>query len=108
MIADGPPASFDAGIALVFRRERGQVLATLIRILGDFDLAEDALQEATVAALERWPEDGMPDKPGAWLLTAARRKAVDRVRREAKRDGKHRAAHDLDEQAASAGGETLT
>jgi RNA polymerase sigma-70 factor, ECF subfamily len=79
----------------VFRRESGQVQATLIRVLGDFDLAEEAFQEAVVAALERWPVDGMPDRPGAWLLTTARRKAVDRWRREAKRDDKHRAAHAL-------------
>jgi RNA polymerase sigma-70 factor, ECF subfamily len=76
----------------LFRQESGKVLATLIRVLGDFDLAEDALQEATVAALERWPRDGLPDRPGAWLLTTARRKAVDRIRREAKRDSKHQAA----------------
>jgi RNA polymerase sigma-70 factor, ECF subfamily len=79
----------------VFRRESGQVQATLIRVLGDFDLAEEAFQEAVVAALERWPVDGMPDRPGAWLLTTARRKAVDRWRREAKRDDKHRAAQAL-------------
>jgi RNA polymerase sigma-70 factor (ECF subfamily) len=100
VIAATRPHDLDADIALAFRRERGQVLATLIRILGDFDLAEDALQEATVAALVRWPHDGMPDRPGAWLLTAARRKAVDRVRREAKRDDKQRAAHGLTENAS--------
>ena len=82
-------------LGTLFRRESGQVLATLIRELGDFDLAEDALQEATVTALERWPHDGIPDRPGAWLLTAAWRKAIDRVRREAKRDSKHRAAEAL-------------
>src|SRR4051812_10768591 len=82
-------------LGLVFRRESGQVLATLIRVLGDFDLAEDALQEALVSAIERWPVDGTPDRPGAWLLTAAKRKAIDRVRREAKRQGKHEAAHAL-------------
>ncbi len=76
----------------VLRAEHGLVLATLIRDVGDFDLAEDALQDACVAALERWPRDGTPDRPGAWLLTAARRKAVDRTRREAKRGEKHAAA----------------
>jgi RNA polymerase sigma-70 factor (ECF subfamily) len=76
----------------IFRRESGPVVATLIRVLGDFDLAEDAFQEALVAALERWPVHGVPDRPGAWLLTTARRKAVDRVRRETKRDDKQRAA----------------
>ena len=71
------------------------MLASLIRTLGDFDAAEDALQEAVVVALERWPFDGVPDRPGAWLLTTARRKAIDRIRREAKRDDKHVAAYDL-------------
>jgi RNA polymerase sigma-70 factor (ECF subfamily) len=79
----------------LFRRESGQVLASLIRTLGDFDAAEDALQEAVVVALERWPADGIPDRPGAWLLTTARRKAIDRIRREAKRDDKQSAAQEL-------------
>ena len=79
----------------VFRRESGQVLASLIGSLGDFDLAEDALQEACVTALERWPRDGLPDRPGAWLLTAARRKAIDRARREARRPDKQEAAQRL-------------
>jgi RNA polymerase sigma-70 factor, ECF subfamily len=68
------------------------VLATLIRLLGDFDLAEEALQDATITALERWPVEGQPSRPGAWLLTVARRKAIDRIRREAKRDDKQRTA----------------
>jgi len=76
----------------LFRQESGQVLASLIRTLGDFDAAEDALQEATVVALERWPRDGVPDRPGAWLLTTARRKALDRIRREGKRDEKQASA----------------
>src|SRR4051794_4792142 len=79
----------------LFREESGQVLASLIRTLRDFDAAEDALQEAIVAALERWPVEGVPDRPGAWLLTTARNKAVDRARREAKRDSKHTAALQL-------------
>jgi RNA polymerase sigma-70 factor (ECF subfamily) len=64
----------------IFRAERGPVLATLIRVLGDFQLAEDALQDALTAALETWPASGVPDQPGGWLTTTARRKAVDRVR----------------------------
>jgi RNA polymerase sigma-70 factor (ECF subfamily) len=78
----------------LFRAESGQVLASLIRTLGDFDAAEDALQEAVVVALERWPVDGVPDRPGAWLLTTARRKAIDRLRREAKRGDKQAAAQE--------------
>ena len=64
----------------IFRAESGSVLATLIRLLGDFQLAEDALQDALAAALETWSEDGIPVSPAAWLTTTARRKAVDRVR----------------------------
>ena len=65
----------------VFRREAGRVLATLIRQLGDFDLAEDAFQDAIARALERWPIEGIPDKPAAWLTTVARRRSIDLVRR---------------------------
>lgn len=68
-------------IEQAFLRERGQVLATLIGRLGDIDLAEEALQDALVAALTHWPRDGVPNNVGAWLTTAARRKAIDRIRR---------------------------
>jgi RNA polymerase sigma-70 factor (ECF subfamily) len=81
-----------ADLEHLFRRESGQVLASLIRSLGDFDEAEEALQEATVVALERWPHDGIPERPGAWLLTTARRKAIDRFRREGQRDEKQSSA----------------
>ena len=64
----------------IFRAESGAVLATLIRVLGDFQLAEDALQDALTAALETWPTDGLPASPAAWLTTTARRKALDRLR----------------------------
>ena len=94
--AEAPPPALDRAVGETFRevfRERsGQVLATLIRVLGDFDLAEDALQEAFVTALQRWPVEGVPREPGAWLLTVARRKAIDRLRREARRDETQRAA----------------
>jgi RNA polymerase sigma-70 factor, ECF subfamily len=66
----------------VFRRESGQVLASLIRTTGDFELAEDALQEACARAAASWPRDGLPQRPGAWLTTVARRCAVDLVRRQ--------------------------
>jgi RNA polymerase sigma-70 factor (ECF subfamily) len=66
----------------VFRDEWGRVLATLIGFLGDFDLAEEATQEAFAIAAERWPRDGLPDNPGAWLTTTARNRAIDRLRRE--------------------------
>jgi RNA polymerase sigma-70 factor (ECF subfamily) len=67
----------------IYRQEWGQVVATLIRVTGDWELAEECAQEAFAAALERWPRDGVPDKPGAWLTTTARNKAVDWLRREA-------------------------
>jgi RNA polymerase sigma-70 factor, ECF subfamily len=72
----------DALVEAVFREEWGRTLAILVRTLGDVELAEDAVQEAFAAALERWPRDGAPDNPGAWLLTTARNRAIDRIRRE--------------------------
>jgi RNA polymerase sigma-70 factor, ECF subfamily len=66
----------------VFREESGQAVATLVRVLGDFDLAEEAVQEAFLVAIQRWPSAGVPDRPGAWITTTARNKAVDRLRRE--------------------------
>ncbi|MBZ5709577.1 RNA polymerase sigma factor [Nannocystis pusilla] len=68
-------------IDAIFRAESGAVLATLIRLTGSFELAEDALQDALTTALERWPVDGLPHSPGAWLTTTAQRKALDRLRR---------------------------
>ncbi len=68
-------------IEATFREEHGRILAALINLLGDFPLAEDALQDALVNALERWEIDGVPGNPGAWLLTVARRRAIDRLRR---------------------------
>ena len=70
-------------IEKTFREEHGRVLAALINQLGDFTLAEDALQDALVNALERWRSDGVPRNPGAWLMTAAKRRAIDRLRRAA-------------------------
>ena len=66
----------------VFREDRARLLALLAARLGDLDLAEEVASEAVEAALHRWPTDGVPDKPLAWLLTTARRKAVDRIRRD--------------------------
>ena len=66
----------------VFRRESGRATASLIRVLGDFDLAEDAVQEAFLVAMQVWPERGLPDNAGAWITTTARNKAIDRLRRE--------------------------
>ncbi|MGH2633006.1 MAG: RNA polymerase sigma factor [Tepidiformaceae bacterium] len=72
-----------AAIDTVFREDGGRLTASLIRVFGDFDLAEDALQEAAAAALQHWPRAGVPDNPAGWLFTTARRSALDRVRRNA-------------------------
>jgi RNA polymerase sigma-70 factor (ECF subfamily) len=85
-----------AGVERAFRQESGRVLATLIRHLGgDFQLAEDALQDAFAVALVTWPRDGEPDNPGAWITTAARRKAIDRLRRERAFEDRLEALHTL-------------
>jgi RNA polymerase sigma-70 factor (ECF subfamily) len=76
---DGPVA-FDA-IDRIFREESGRVIAGLIRAIGDFDLAEESVQDAFVSAIEHWPAEGIPPNPGAWIATTARRKAIDRIRR---------------------------
>jgi len=86
-----------APIEQVFRAEHGRVVATLARRFGDLDLAEDATSEALVVAVERWPREGLPPNPGAWLTTVAAHKALDRLRREAKRDGKHAEATRMNE-----------
>jgi RNA polymerase sigma-70 factor, ECF subfamily len=78
--ASGGPAA--QTVERVFREEYGRILATLIRIFGDFELAEDALQEAFISAVEHWQVEGIPRNAAAWLTTAARRKALDRLRRE--------------------------
>jgi RNA polymerase sigma-70 factor, ECF subfamily len=86
-LAEGAPRSngaFAAGpsIEQVFREQWGRVLATLIGFLGDFDLAEEVAQEAFATATERWVHDGAPANPGAWLITTARNRAIDRIRRD--------------------------
>jgi RNA polymerase sigma-70 factor, ECF subfamily len=81
----------------IFRDEAGRALATLIRLVGDFDLAEDALQDAFAVALEHWPAGEFPDNPRAWLVNVAKHKAIDRVRRQAVFRGKQQAlVHELE------------
>src|SRR5688572_25649889 len=75
-----------AAVDAVYRAESRRVLATLIRLLGDFDLAEEALHEAFAAAVERWPRDGTPANPRAWLVSTGRFKAIDRLRRRTRFD----------------------
>jgi RNA polymerase sigma-70 factor (ECF subfamily) len=81
-----------AAIERIFRDEHGRVVASLARRFGDLDLAEDAASEALLVALEKWPVDGVPPNPGAWLTTTAGNRAIDRIRRERQRDTKHQAA----------------
>lgn len=73
----------------VFREEHGRATATLIRLLGDVDLAEEAVSEAFTVAVERWGQDGLPPNPGGWILTTAKRRAIDRLRRESTRQARH-------------------
>ena len=77
-------AAVDARLESALREERGRLTGALVRILGDWELAEELVQDAAVSALEHWPTDGIPANPAAWLMTAARRRAVDRLRRAAR------------------------
>jgi RNA polymerase sigma factor (sigma-70 family) len=79
---DKTQGATDAAVAAVFREEAGRLTAALVRVLGDFDLAEEVVQDSLVVALEKWPEQGIPDNPGAWLMTTARRRAIDILRRD--------------------------
>jgi RNA polymerase sigma-70 factor, ECF subfamily len=76
-------------IARVFRDESGRAVATLIRLFGDIEVAEEAVQDAFVTATRRWPDTGLPPNPGAWITTTARNRAIDRLRREGKRHDRH-------------------
>jgi len=71
-------------VGRIFREESGRSVAALVRVFGDLDLAEDAVQEAFALALAKWPGDGLPPNPGGWITTAARHRAVDRLRRDAR------------------------
>jgi RNA polymerase sigma-70 factor, ECF subfamily len=84
--APDTPAGTRAAIDAIYRAESRRVFATLVRLLGEFDAAEEALHEAFRAALEQWPRDGVPDNPRAWLVSAGRFKAIDRIRRDARVD----------------------
>ena len=93
-----------AAIDAVYRSESRRVFATLIRLLGDFDLAEEALQDAFRAALEQWPRDGIPDNPRAWLVSTGRFKAIDNIRRSARFEP---LAEDFDEHLAAESSEMI-
>ncbi|WP_246115644.1 sigma factor [Trebonia kvetii] len=79
-------------VSRAHREEWARVVASLTRRFGDLDIAEEAAAEAFATAVERWPADGVPPNPGAWLTTTANRKAIDKIRRESRRDDKHREA----------------
>jgi len=98
MSHSGPPARSE--IERVFREQRGRAVAVLIRLFGNIDDAEEAVQEAFATALERWPSDGLPPSPVGWIITAARNRAIDRHRRETSRDDRHAQAELLQEQDA--------
>ena len=83
------PAPDTADLGRIFREESGRVVATLVRLFGDIDLAEEMVQEAFLIASERWPETGLPPNPGGWITTTARNRAIDRLRREASRHDRH-------------------
>jgi RNA polymerase sigma-70 factor (ECF subfamily) len=85
-VSEGAPERMRATVEAVYRSDSRRVLATLIRLLGDFDLAEEALHDAFAAAAAQWPQDGAPANPQAWLVSAGRFKAIDRLRRRARFD----------------------
>jgi RNA polymerase sigma-70 factor (ECF subfamily) len=96
-----PPVDQTA-IEQVFRNEYGRAVAVLVRVFGDIDLAEESVQDAFTVALQRWPSAGMPPSPAGWIITTARNRAIDRLRREASRDDRHAQAqllHGNDEPA---------
>ncbi|WP_327137936.1 RNA polymerase sigma factor [Streptomyces sp. NBC_01340] len=85
----------NADIEAVFRAEYGRAVAVLVRFLGDIDLAEEAVQDAFTTALVKWPESGIPPSPAGWIITTARNRAVDRLRRESTREARHAEADRL-------------
>lgn len=83
------PTSTAAEIDRIFRAEYGRAVAVLVRIFGDIDTAEEAVQDAFTAAVDRWPSEGLPPRPAGWIITTGRNRAIDRLRREALRDDRH-------------------
>lgn len=103
----GDPA---VAIARVFRREYGRAVAVLVRVFGSIDIAEDAVQDAFTAAVQRWPSAGIPPSPAGWIITTARNRAIDRLRRDAARDDKYAQAallHSRNGEASGAAPEDL-
>src|SRR5919198_4956370 len=91
-----------AEIDRVFRQEYGRAVAVLVRVFGDIDVAEEAVQDAFTAAVQHWPSSGLPPSPAGWIITTARNSAIDRLRREASREDRHAQAallHECGEEA---------
>jgi len=99
-VISGAPPLEPAAVERVFRAEYGRAVAVLISAFGDIDLAEDAVQEAFVEAVRRWPSEGLPPRPAGWIITTARNRAIDRLRREATREERHVQAALLHDSAA--------
>jgi RNA polymerase sigma-70 factor, ECF subfamily len=97
------PVGHLPGIDRIFREESGRTIATLYRQFGDLDIAEEAVQEAFEIAIRRWPETGVPPSPGGWITTTARNRAIDRLRRESKREDRHLQATRLQESEPTPG-----
>ncbi|MDR6508912.1 sigma factor [Arthrobacter oryzae] len=93
MTGPGSAGDSSAEISRIFRREYGRAVAVLVRVFGNIDIAEDAVQDAFTAAVQRWPSAGIPPSPAGWIITTARNRAIDRLRRDA-------AGHDKYAQAA--------
>ena len=84
-----PARPLSPTIERVFREEYGRAVAVLVRVFGDIDIAEEAVQDAFAEAVQRWPAAGLPPSPAGWIITTARNRAIDRLRREASRDDRH-------------------
>src|SRR5262245_55930672 len=83
------PTLSTSEIERVFRHEYGRAVAVLVRVFGDIDLAEEAVQDAFATAVQRWPSEGLPPSPVGWIITTARNRSIDRLRREASREDRH-------------------
>ena len=103
--AGDPAADPAAEIARIFRSEYGRAVAVLVRVFGSIDIAEDAVQDAFTAAVQRWPSAGIPPSPAGWIITTARNRAIDRLRRDAAREDKHAQAALLHSRTGEASGE---
>ncbi|MBP1134917.1 RNA polymerase sigma-70 factor (ECF subfamily) [Arthrobacter sp. PvP023] len=103
--AGGSASEASSGeIARIFRREYGRAVAVLVRVFGSIDVAEDAVQDAFTAAVQRWPSSGVPPSPAGWIITTARNRAIDRLRRDAARDDKYAQAALLHARTGDASG----